>query len=641
MVFFLMVGFAAVGQEKDTIRIDIREVLIVNDTIYYGSSNSVIVLDKNTEYELLGNKFFRNKDSNNKPKEEKVDTVQLQNKWKEFVMEQIQNTKVTIPTGFNPSDAYFEKYEGKIIKEILYNQVEVLDGNVYDTTKTSTTGFGRFLNKTYAPTKKLVLENNTRFKKFQPINSRIFSDNERIIRNLPYVEEAKIYVIPVAINSDSVNVIVVTKDKYPIGVSIDVNDYNYFEVEPYTRNFLGLGHRVGANFIYKGDADQKFGYGLSYFEDNILGTFTNGEIRYLNSHKAENFYTRFEKPFVSTDTKFGGEIGYEILSTSRISSHYLPDSVMDNENDFTVRTIDTWLGYSIFVRSDITKPFFNVAGRYYSEVYTKRPGITSENNFSFHDKYTYLGAVSYQQVSFLETTKLLNFGIIEYVPMGFNVGVTGGWQKTSYYKRPYVGMHVNYSKLLKKTGIFSVILDAGTYIRNTKIEDAVAGVKFSYISPIIPVLRYELRNIFTFSFNTIMSPLYLNKITFEKGLNGLEETELYGNGTLLVKYQPILYTPYEVLGFNFALKPFIDLGWISQSKFFESPKHFYSVYGIGASVKNESLIFPATNISVGYHPNGLEGESKFGFEVVFKDYKILNFFADLKPKTAHPQDFYW
>jgi len=65
------------------------------------------------------------------------------------------------------------------------------------------------------------------------------------------------------------------------------------------------------------------------------------------------------------------------------------------------------------------------------------------------------------------------------------------------------------------------------------------------------------------------------------------------------------------------------------------------VYGIGASVKNESLIFPAMNVYAGYYPNSLEGESKFGFEVVFKDYKILNFFADLKPKTAHPQDFYW
>lgn len=638
---FLIASFSAIGQARDTIRIDFKEILIVSDTIYYGSQDSVIILDKETDYHIEQNKFLRDKEHYDKNPEKKENIEEPQKKYKDLLLEQITNTKVIIPKGFNPSDKYFESYEGKIIKNIFYNQVRVLDGSVYDTAQTTTSSFGRFLDKTHAPTNKKALEYNVRFKKYDRINARIFSDNERILRNLPYIEEAKIYVVPVGKDPDSVNIMVVTKDKFPIGISVDVNDYNYFEVEPYTRNFLGMGHRIGANFIYKGDADQQFGYGLSYLDDNVFGTFTKGTIGYLNSHREENFYIRLDKPFVSTDTKFGGEVGYEILSTNRILAHFLPDSVLETNVCFTVRSFDTWLGYSIFVRSDITKPFFNVAGRYYSEVYSEHPEIDPESNFYFHDKYMNLGAISYQQVSFLETSKLLSFGSIEYVPMGFNIGVTTGWQKTSYYKRPYAGFHINYSRLLKKAGIFALLAEVGGYHRNSKIEDGVMNVKFTYFSPLIPVSRFELRNIFSFTFNGLVNPLYLNKITFDGGVRDFEETDLYGNGTLLVRYQPIFYSPYEVSGFNFAFKPFMDLGWISESKFFDSPKHFYSVYGIGASIKNESLIFPAMNVYAGYHPNRPGGKSKFGFEVVFKDYKILNFFAELKPKTAHPQDFYW
>lgn len=229
---FLIVGSSLFGQVNDTIRLEFKELLILKDTVYYGTHDSIVVLDKNSDYQIKINTFLREKDYSKKHQEKEVKVEESQNKFKKLIMEQIQDTKVVIPKGFNPSDKYFKDYDGKIIKNIYYNQVGVLDGNVFDTTKTSTTTFGRFLNKAYSPTKQRTLENNIRFEQNKKINFRILSDNERVLRNLPYVEEAKIYVIPISEESDSVNILVVTKDKYPIGVSIDVKDYNYFLLEP-------------------------------------------------------------------------------------------------------------------------------------------------------------------------------------------------------------------------------------------------------------------------------------------------------------------------------------------------------------------------------------------------------------------------
>jgi hypothetical protein len=314
---------------------------------------------------------------------------------------------------------------------------------------------------------------------------------------------------------------------------------------------------------------------------------------------------------------------------------------LEKEEHYTVQSVDLWLGYSIFLSQELTKPFLNVGARYFSDVYSERPEIGPETNFYFHDKHTYLGAMSYQQISFLETSKLLGFGSVEYVPKGFNLGLILGWQKTSYVNRPYAGFHVNYSALLKKAGMLSVLTEVGGYRRNSKVEDAVVDAKFNYFSPLISVSNLAFRNFLSFSFNTNVNPLYLNKITFDGGLHNLDEVEQYGNSTILVKYQPVFYTPYQWLGFNLTLNPYFHLGWIGESKIFDTQKYFYSILGLGASIKNESLIFPAMHLYAGYHPNNASGNSKFSFEIVFKDYKILNFFADLKPKTANPEDFYW
>ena len=47
------------------------------------------------------------------------------------------------------------------------------------------------------------------------------------------------------------------------------------------------------------------------------------------------------------------------------------------------------------------------------------------------------------------------------------------------------------------------------------------------------------------------------------------------------------------------------------------------------------------NVYAGFYSKGGGSGSSFAFEVAFKDYKILEFFSDLKPQTAHPSDFYY
>jgi hypothetical protein len=390
---------------------------------------------------------------------------------------------------------------------------------------------------------------------------------------------------------------------------------------------------------YKGGENQNFGYGGYYGINNILGTFIASELRYRNNYRSEFFRTRWEKPFVTTNTKFGGEIMYENLAENRLPIYNYPDSIFVNDDFYRINNFDIWSGYS-FVNKDLTKPFINIAGRFYLGNFTTRPEIDPETNYPFHDRNLYLASVSLQKIKYIKTTKLLQFGIIEDVPIGINMNLTGGWEKTSFYERPYLGMMLNYSKYFQNAGIFSSQTEIGGYRYDSDFEDVFAGVRFNYFSPLSNFGRFELRNILETSYISALNRRYLFPVHFGEGKGGLDRLEIFGETALEFRYRSVFYTPYKAGGFKFSIGPFVDLGWITRMESFQGDKDFFAVYGITTSTKNESLIFPAMHLHVGYSPNWIDDDYKIEFKIVFKDYKLFNKFTSLQPKTANPTNFY-
>ncbi|WP_332700055.1 hypothetical protein, partial [Halalkalibacter lacteus] len=68
-------------------------------------------------------------------------------------------------------------------------------------------------------TRAWVVHNNLFFREHDRLSPYLLANNERYLRDLPYMREARILVWPVRVN-DSVDVIVITKDVLSIGGSI-------------------------------------------------------------------------------------------------------------------------------------------------------------------------------------------------------------------------------------------------------------------------------------------------------------------------------------------------------------------------------------------------------------------------------------
>ena len=636
LLFFVM--FSLKGQEYDSVRVEFDQIMLLRDTTYFGVNDSLVTVEKGTDYELSKNFFVRRPSYYRKKPHKIASAKKITNTYGQILLGQIYSKQEELPEEFNPSDNYYSIYNGRVVKEIQIERVAVLDGNVFDTANVVTSAAGRFLNSTYSPTKERVIRNNLKFRENDAVNPRIFSDNERLLRELSYIEDARIQVIPDENSLDSVTVLVVVKDRYPLGIGGKINDINAFEVEPYSRNFRGLGHNLGAIFEFDGSTDDKFGYGAYYGIDNMGGSFVNGEISFNRGVDRDMFEVRMEKPFITTFTKFGGEVIYRNLNEKVTERPYVIDSLYASDENYSVNLLDVWMGYSFLFPQNEKHPFVNIAGRFHFEDFTKHPEEDIEANYPFHDNEMYLASLSFQQVFYIKTSKLLQYGTIEDVPVGINANLTGGWQQTSYVDRPYFGARIQYALYFQNAGIFYTLADFGAFQNESDFEDVVTVLKLSYASPLLETGNLELRNLIQFNYNKVNNPRYLVPVIYSdyvmarEGLDGF-----YGKENLAVNYHPIFYTKYNFWGFRFSIDPFIDLGWLNRAIYEENDWDSYTVLGINLSAKNESLIFPAMHVQFAYYVNDIPDEPRFKFKLVFKDINLFRDFTELKPRIALPE----
>jgi len=637
ILILILHHFLLKGQEHDTVRLQFDQILLLKDTTYYGVNDSVVILKKGTEYNLTKN-FLVRKPSYYRKKPHKMESAKRKtNAYGRILMGQIYSKKEELPEEFNPADNYYSIYKERVVKKIEIEQVPVLDGNVFDTTNVNTSTVGRFLNVTYHPTRERVIRNNLKFRKNDLLDPRTFSDNERLLRELSYIEDARIQVVPVENSLDSVTVLVVVKDRYPVGVSGKLNDYDAFEVEPYSRNFLGLGHKLGVIFEFDGSTDDKLGYGAYYGIDNFGGAFINGEIMLNRGLDKDLFQGKLSKPFVTTNTRFGGELIFQKLKEKigeRINGN---DSLIDVNEKYSMNLFDIWLGYSFLFHHGVKHPFLNVAGRIHSEDFNNKPDTYIEFNYPLHDNRMLLASLSFQQVSYVKTTKLVQYGTIEDIPVGINFSLTGGWQNTSYVERPYFGIRLNHSLYFQNTGIFSTTADFGTFLYKSDFEDVVTILKLAYASPLSKVGAFEIRNLFQVSYNAVYNPRYLIPVLYSDYLMDREGLDgYYGNENVVLNYHPIFYTGYNLWGFRFSIDPFIDIGWVNAAVYEENKWDAYSALGLNLSTKNESLVLPAMHLQFAYYMNAITDEPRFKFKLVFNDIKLFKHFTELQPRIAEP-----
>lgn len=532
----------------------------------------------------------------------------------------------------------FLKYKGKIIRSIE----AVVLGFQYDIDDTIRikNDLGVRLAKTFHKnTSKSVIEKNLFFKAGDKVSPYLIADNERYLRDLVYVKDARIYIEYADENTDSVDVVVVTKDVFSIGGKINISSKDRGRMELREENFMGTGNQVLISGYYENQRSPKTGIGSEFIKRNISGSFIDFTAGYQNYRKAFNdrnqetvFYTRLEKPLVTPYIPTTGALEW---SYQRTRNAYNSDSVYKDSIRYAYYTLDAWFGYSLdrkrslYENKEIRVHRF-IAIRGFKQFFQTVPTVIPKiNNTDYDSRFTDLAGVLaslniFRQV-FYKTNFIYGFGRKEDIPEGFSAALTSGYVIKGYLKeepagyvkrenkeRPYSGLDVNLANFRKSGMYINYTFRIGGYFYRNRFEDVDLLFGVDHFTRLRKFSSNWYNRIFMSTNFTAQANPVLNTALYIKNNYGLP---YFNNGTLksdlraTAKIESVFYNTTKILGFRFAPFVFSDAILVKPTKMNLNKTDIFTAIGGGIRTRNENLTFGTIELRGYYFPR-INGDMK-------------------------------
>ncbi len=95
-----------------------------------------------------------------------------------------------------------------------------------------------------------------------------------------------------------------------------------------------------------------------------------------------------------------------------------------------------------------------------------------------------------------------------------------------------------------------------------------------------------------------------------EGLYGFNSFAVMGQNKSLLKFESIIYTPFDYAGIQVAAVVFAGFGKIGRPNpayAFINENTIYQAYGLGFLIRKENLVVNTIQISFGYYPNLPDG----------------------------------
>lgn len=536
------------------------------------------------------------------------------------ILKSITRKRTSNPVAAVKSEAAFMPYNGKIIRKIIIRHID-FQRTVYDTTKNIKNTVTRIGNNLHSTSKDWVIKDNLFIRENKPVNPYKLADNERHLRDLDFLLDAKFYIIPLRVSPDSVDVVVLTRDVFSLGGTINPTNPSRTRLRLYDANLGGWGQRLQFNGLIEPDRNQNFLYEFLYKKNSIGGSFINGTVGYtqLNTgssygkEEEKAYYIRFDRPLVSPYTRYAG--GIEFSRNWSENFFNINDSLF---RDYRYVINDFWVGYNIGANSNNDRSRQFVAIRAFDQHFTRIPLFLREEEERLYNDQTFvLASATFFKQDFYTARYIYGFGRTEDVPYGHNISLTMGWTRQKGIERPYIGLEGEKSLVTRLGEFYTVGVRAGGYT-NEGLEDATILVSGSLTSRLIPrgefLLRQSIRLDYTRVFNQTptSAPLDIND---EFGLQYFRADSLLGTKRFHLHSETLAFTPWELLGFRFAPFAFGEIAMIAGSgKSIFSDKPFFG-FGGGIRTRNENLIFGTVELRVIYYPRTIEDISSFNIRV--------------------------
>ena len=553
-----------------------------------------------------------------------------QNKFVNNIFQQAVNSVTRTPEA-NADESYLNgksedsylPYQGRIIRHIFIEPYG-FNWSFYDTSARDNSRAAKIGSKLHHTTRRFVIRNNLFIEENTRLNAFMLADNERHIRSLEFIQDARILVNEVPGTSDSVDVTVYTKDLFSIGGGGGSNGLNHISINLYDANFVGMGQRVEISGLYDYNRSPNFGYGALYRKTNIGHSFIDGTAGYTVMNMSDytleeeaTEYVSLSRRLVSPYSRFAG--GLTISHNESHNAYNTPDS---NLLEYKYNLFDLWAGYNLGIRKltdDINSKRDRkfLALRYYNRFFTDIPfQVNNRFNPVFNSSQALLAQITLFRQDYYKTQYIYGFGTTEDLPYGYKVAVTAGWHKQLSMERPYAGLNVTKYIATPKGDFIEAYLRTGGFLYNSKIQDGgllFGAILFSRIHFWNSTkIRQYINASYTQLYNRVTTaPLAINNFY---GLRGFLSDSAVGGQRISLQLETEFFLHFKILGFQFAPFPYIDMSLLTPEHGSFSKSSFYTSVGGGVRARNEHLIFETIELRAYFFPVAPQDMS--GFKVI-------------------------
>jgi hypothetical protein len=494
------------------------------------------------------------------------------------------------------------KYQGKVIRRISFKQLEIFGQNVTDTTEVPTKWIERLGNELHINTQQYVLRNHLLFVPGDTVDLYMLSENERLIRELPFIDDARIMIREVS--PDSVDIVFITKDVMPVGGSVELLNVVYGKASISNTSVLGLGHELYYHLTWNYDRIPFYGHKVRYKIQNIGNTFFTLDASYENQWNIEAFRFGCKRDFFSQAVRYAGGVYFEKINS--VKDIIFRDTTFEKTNvDYNY--YDLWLGRALSlnrISSKIKRTNFVATGRVIRYEFFKRPRVEEKLLYDYQERINYLFSLGISQVGYYKTSKVYGFGRTEDIPFGTSLIVTAGIESNEFNNRPYFGISYAWGKDIKRIGYLYHRIDYGSFL-NYGIEQGLLIYNMKYYSPLLNGEgRYSFRIFWDLTYKSGYNRYEDEYMEFTKndGIRGLSSPDLKGNQRLNVSLESDCYSPHILLGFKFIYFGFFDAAIIANKNAILTRNKLYTGFGAGIKIRNENLIFDTVLLRFGYYP---------------------------------------
>ncbi len=494
---------------------------------------------------------------------------------------------------------YFNQFSGKRIASIRFIRLHPFGTSLPDTTRDATKWVDKMGNHLHMNSAKVKLRMQLQFHTGEMVDPSLMAENEKLMRDLSFLEDVAITLEPIENNDEEVNVVVISKDKFEYAISMNISADNS-DIEVSNVNMFGLGHRLNIGMAQKNAYLPEMGVYASYQINNIFGNFINSTIGFTDTYLKKGWNAQIEKKFLTSREVNAG--GYSFENVSKYN-YIAEDHPVKLDTTVAYITSDLWFLHAFTSqRNQLNKTVFSF--RYYHQQYhqTTDDGLGQREFLRNHDFF--LTSIGFSKRNLYKNNLVYGYGVTEDIPYGHYYELTTGLDRSQFGVWPYLNISFSKANVDRHGNYFAGRIGMDGFLDNGIVKQATIMANANYFSKKFFLFGDPCRQFFKVEFLSGIHRMEEEYLTIDGkfGIRDFYTNDLKGKDRLRINLETVRFLKGNFYGFKFTNYIFTDFAFLSDNLANILKSDFYAGIGAGIRIYNESLLFKIIDVRLTWFP---------------------------------------